>query len=225
VFVIRVRGPARRLQPRLNMLNAWRASKASKLLIEIRKESIYEYDPMDRSRPPGVRLHRRGYDELFAYEKFKARSEKKGLTGINRGLNHVPIAIAEITMDPHVSLDQEIPTSYNGFAFVIRGAVTIGEKAELPKTGQVGWLDRPNGEGSSVLHMDADEEGAPRTVCRSASRKPDRLVRTVHRRLEGGYRKALGRVPRRAICANERTPETGRLNPFCERQTGETLRR
>lgn len=27
-------------------------------------------------------------------------------------------------MDPHVSLDQEIPTSYNGFAFVIRGSVT-----------------------------------------------------------------------------------------------------
>jgi redox-sensitive bicupin YhaK (pirin superfamily) len=74
--------------------------------------------------------------------------------------NHVPVTIAEITMDPHVSLDQEIPTSYNGFAFVIRGSVTIGEKAELLKTGQVGWLDRPNGEGSSVLHMDADEEGA-----------------------------------------------------------------
>jgi hypothetical protein len=74
--------------------------------------------------------------------------------------NHVPVTIAEITMDPHVSLDQEIPTSYNGFAFVIRGSVTIGEKAELLKTGQVGWLDRPNGEGSSVVHVDADEEGA-----------------------------------------------------------------
>jgi hypothetical protein len=74
--------------------------------------------------------------------------------------NHVPVTIAEITMDPHGSLDQEIPTSYNGFAFVIRGSVTIGEKAELLKTGQVGWLDRPNGEGSSVLHTDADEEGA-----------------------------------------------------------------
>jgi len=59
----------------------------------------------------------------------------------------VPVTIAEITMDPHVSLDQEIPASYNGFAFVIRGSVTIGEQAASLKTGQVGWLDRPKGEG------------------------------------------------------------------------------
>jgi len=30
-----VRGPVHRLQPRLNMLNAWQGSKAGKLLIEI----------------------------------------------------------------------------------------------------------------------------------------------------------------------------------------------
>jgi hypothetical protein len=30
-----VRGPVHRLQPRLNMLNAWRPSKASKLLTKI----------------------------------------------------------------------------------------------------------------------------------------------------------------------------------------------
>ena len=72
----------------------------------------------------------------------------------------MPVTIAEITMDPHVSLDQEIPAWYNGFAVVIRGSVTIGEKAELLKTGQVGWLDRPRGEGPSVLHMAANEEGA-----------------------------------------------------------------
>ena len=74
--------------------------------------------------------------------------------------NHVPATIVEITMDPHVSLDQEILTSYNGFAFVIRGSVTIGEQAASLKTGQVGWLDRPGGEGSSVLHVTADGEGA-----------------------------------------------------------------
>jgi quercetin 2,3-dioxygenase len=74
--------------------------------------------------------------------------------------NHVPVTIVEITMDPHVSLDQEIPTSYNGFAFVVHGSVTIGENAALLKTGQVGWLDRPNGGDSSVLHVAAGEDGA-----------------------------------------------------------------
>jgi redox-sensitive bicupin YhaK (pirin superfamily) len=74
--------------------------------------------------------------------------------------NQVPVTMAEITMDPHASLEQEIPMSYNGFVFLIRGTVTIGEDAALVKTGQVGWLDRLNREGSSVLRMVAGEEGA-----------------------------------------------------------------
>jgi redox-sensitive bicupin YhaK (pirin superfamily) len=63
-------------------------------------------------------------------------------------------------MDPRASLEQEIPMSYNGFVFLIRGTVTIGEDAALVKTGQVGWLDRLNREGSSVLRTVAGEEGA-----------------------------------------------------------------
>ncbi len=72
--------------------------------------------------------------------------------------NHVPVTMTEITMEPQTSVDQEIPTSYNGFVFVIRGSVRIG--AEVLKTGQVGWLDRPNGEGTSVLRVVAGEEAA-----------------------------------------------------------------
>ena len=35
--------------------------------------------------------------------------------------NHVPVTITEIAMGAHTFVDQDIPTSYNGFAFVIRG--------------------------------------------------------------------------------------------------------
>lgn len=72
--------------------------------------------------------------------------------------NHVPVTMREIVMGPHTSVDQEIPTSFNGFAFVIRGSVGIG--TEVLKAGQVGWLDRRNGEGMSVLRVVAGEEGA-----------------------------------------------------------------
>jgi len=74
--------------------------------------------------------------------------------------NHVPVTMVEIAMDPGTSVDQEIPTSYNGFAFMIRGSATIGEDAVRLKTGQVGWLDRPKGEGTSVLRVVGGEEGA-----------------------------------------------------------------
>jgi redox-sensitive bicupin YhaK (pirin superfamily) len=58
-------------------------------------------------------------------------------------------------MDPHTSVDQEIPTSYNGFALLIRGSVRIGKDAVFLKTGQAGWLDRLKGKGTSVLRVEA----------------------------------------------------------------------
>jgi hypothetical protein len=74
--------------------------------------------------------------------------------------NHVPVTMTEIAMDAQASVDQEIPASYNGFAYVIHGSVRIGENAAMLKAGQVGWLDRLNGECSSLLHAVAGEEGA-----------------------------------------------------------------
>jgi redox-sensitive bicupin YhaK (pirin superfamily) len=74
--------------------------------------------------------------------------------------NHVPVTIAEITMEAHASGDQDIPMSYNGFAYVIRGSVSIGEDDALLKTGQVGWFDRPAPGGTSALRIVAGENGA-----------------------------------------------------------------
>jgi quercetin 2,3-dioxygenase len=70
------------------------------------------------------------------------------------------VTIAEIAMKARAHVEQEIPTSYNGFAYVIDGAVGVGEDGALLKAGQVGWLDRPEREGTSVLRMVAGEEGA-----------------------------------------------------------------
>jgi len=72
--------------------------------------------------------------------------------------NRVPVTMVEISLEPRASADQEIPASYNGFAFVIDGSVQIGET--VLNTGQVGWLDRPSDDGTSVLHVVAGESGA-----------------------------------------------------------------
>ncbi len=50
--------------------------------------------------------------------------------------------------------------SFNGFAYVIRGSVRLGEDAHLVTAGQAAWLDRPGGEGMSLLHMVAGDDGA-----------------------------------------------------------------
>ena len=72
--------------------------------------------------------------------------------------NHVPVTMVEINLEPHASAEQDIPTSYSGFAFVINGSVQIGDT--VLNTGQVGWLDRPTNNVASVLRVTAGESGA-----------------------------------------------------------------
>jgi redox-sensitive bicupin YhaK (pirin superfamily) len=89
--------------------------------------------------------------------------------------NHVPVTMVEITMPPHADIDQELPSSYNGFAYVIRGSVRIGEDAALLGAGQVGWLDRPQGDDVTTLHVATEEEGA-RVVLYTGQPQGDAIV-------------------------------------------------
>ena len=83
--------------------------------------------------------------------------------------------MVEINLEPRASADQEVPASYNGFAFVIDGSVQIGET--VLNTGQVGWLDRPSDDGTSVLHVVAGESGARLILYAGAtSRRPNRCL-------------------------------------------------
>ena len=66
--------------------------------------------------------------------------------------------MVEINLKPSASAEQEVPASYNGFAFVIDGSVRIGETTL--NTGQVGWLDRPTDDDASVVCVVAGESGA-----------------------------------------------------------------
>ncbi len=74
--------------------------------------------------------------------------------------NHVPVTLAEVVMEARTSVEQDIPASFNGFVYVVGGSARIGEDAVLLKTGQVGWLDRPEGEDTSELRIVAGGDGA-----------------------------------------------------------------
>ena len=87
--------------------------------------------------------------------------------------NHVLVTMVEISLEPHASIVQEVPASYNGFAFVIGGSVQIGET--LLKAGQVGWLDRPSHGGASLVKVVAQESGA-RLVLYSGQPQGDPIV-------------------------------------------------
>jgi quercetin 2,3-dioxygenase len=89
--------------------------------------------------------------------------------------NHVPVTLVEMVLKPGAVVEQEIPTSYNGFAFVVGGSVRIGEDGVPVKTNQVGWLDRPSGDGLSVARVAAEDEGA-RVVLYAGQPQGDPIV-------------------------------------------------
>lgn len=89
--------------------------------------------------------------------------------------NHVPVTLVEISLDAKASYEQELPASYNGFVFVVSGSASVGENVAALSTGQVGWLDRPESFGSSVLRIIAGTEGA-RVVLYAGQPQGDAIV-------------------------------------------------
>jgi quercetin 2,3-dioxygenase len=79
-----------------------------------------------------------------------------GLRALTR--NHVPIAMAELRVDPGASVSPELPASYNGFIYVIDGSARIGADATAVRAGQVAWLSRHEGGQGSQITIKADEQ-------------------------------------------------------------------
>jgi redox-sensitive bicupin YhaK (pirin superfamily) len=73
----------------------------------------------------------------------------------------VPMIIADVALDPGARFEQELPSSYNGFVYVLDGTVSVGEESSaVLHAGQVGWLDRPSAGGPSALRVRGEGERA-----------------------------------------------------------------
>ena len=83
-----------------------------------------------------------------------------GTTGdsVSHTRNRVPITLVDFALEPGATVTQELPRSYNGFAYVIDGDAMIG--GAQVSAGQVGWTDRPDGQGGSTLTFTAGRSGA-----------------------------------------------------------------
>ena len=85
-----------------------------------------------------------------------------GASGTHRAptRNHVPVTLVEAVLDPHASFAQELPSSYNGFVFVVDGSLAAGADRTTLEQGQSGWFDRPRDPGVSELTLTAGAHGA-----------------------------------------------------------------
>ncbi len=100
-----------------------------------------------------------------------------GASGTTHGpaRNHVPVTIVEATLDPGAVFEQDLPASYNGFVYPIAGDLRVGADDTALALGDVGWLDRPGGEGESVLRLTAGPTGA-RVVLYAGAPQGDPIV-------------------------------------------------
>jgi quercetin 2,3-dioxygenase len=75
-----------------------------------------------------------------------------------RSHGHVPTTILDVRLDAGATVEQQLPASYNGFVYVLDGSVRAGDAdGTTLRTSQVGWLDRPESTGPSVLRLAASD--------------------------------------------------------------------
>ena len=96
--------------------------------------------------------------EHIAREDAPVRSEPgvearvySGKSGAVSGVahNYVPVTLVDIRLQPGARFEQVLPDSYNGFLYVLEGAVLVGADRTRLVAGQVGWLDGAAGTSNS----------------------------------------------------------------------------
>jgi redox-sensitive bicupin YhaK (pirin superfamily) len=165
-------------QGRTRILQLWVALSESERWSEPRFETI-TLDAAPARRGPG----------------FEARVYS-GASGSIRApaANHVAMTLVDVRLDPGATLEQDLPASYNAFIYVLDGVARVGDNDSATLgVGQVGWLDRAEASGPSVLRITGGDEGA-RLVLYAG--EPHDAPIVMHGPFVGGTRSDIVRVSR-----------------------------
>ncbi|HZI54703.1 MAG TPA: pirin-like C-terminal cupin domain-containing protein [Chitinophagaceae bacterium] len=107
---------------------------------------------------------------------FLARVYSGTFAGVTSPIeNQVPVIIADITLQPGITMTEKIPSAYSTFVYILNGNVTAGENKELLKQEQVGWFDRDIEKGDSEVSFTAGADGA-RLILYSGQPQGDPIV-------------------------------------------------
>lgn len=76
---------------------------------------------------------------------------------VSKTLNHVPVTMVEVNMEPGATVSQDLPGSYNGFIYIIKGSGVFGSNKTEAHQGQMMWLGRGNDGELSEIEITATE--------------------------------------------------------------------
>lgn len=85
-----------------------------------------------------------------------------GVSGNARAatLNHVPVTMVEFLLEPGGAASQALPSSYNGFLYVLEGQGEFGADRVPAGAGDIVWMELPaNGSADSEFAIGAGAEG------------------------------------------------------------------
>lgn len=110
----------------------------------------------DRNLPPRFQIISRDQAPVVHAAGAEARvySGASGST-TSTTANRVPVTMIDLKLQPKATFRQDLPASYNGFLYVLEGAVRVG--AQTIVAGQTGWFG-PS-EATDIL-LQAQEGGA-----------------------------------------------------------------
>lgn len=78
--------------------------------------------------------------------------------------NHVPVTLVDFRLEAGASVEQELPAEYQGFLYVIGGALSVSDEATPLRTGEVGFLERDSRRGPTALRLTASGGEPARAV-------------------------------------------------------------
>lgn len=115
----------------------------------------------ERAATPRFDVLRRAEMPVHRAPGVEARLYSGRIDGLaSATLNHVPVTLVDVRLDPGAVFETELPTTYNGFVFPVTGSVHVGDADEPLEVGEIGWLARRADGGSAPLRIRAGAQGA-----------------------------------------------------------------
>lgn len=115
----------------------------------------------DRHATPRVQRLRAAHVPYRVEDGLSVKVYSGSFAGVTSPIkNHTPVIIAEIMMEPGVSITGELPADFSTFLYVIEGTVNVGVDGKSLTTDQVGWFDRSDTAEDSEMQLTAGAHGA-----------------------------------------------------------------
>lgn len=78
-------------------------------------------------------------------------------SAVSATLNHAPVTMVEMRLEPGATFKQELPSGYNGFIVMLEGSGAVGSSAAAVRAGQIAWLTKS--DAASVIDLAGGADG------------------------------------------------------------------